>query len=55
MKEFRDDLAVMYLPTLDTGSGDLVGSPFEIFQIRKFRLQRASVADARWLHAALDR
>jgi poly-gamma-glutamate capsule biosynthesis protein CapA/YwtB (metallophosphatase superfamily) len=54
-EEFRDDLAVMYLPAFAATSGNLVELPLEIFQIRKFRLHRASVEDTRWLQAVLDR
>ena len=53
-EEFRGDLAMMYLPVFHAG-GDLRAFPLEVFQIRKFRLQRASPEDARWLQATLDR
>jgi poly-gamma-glutamate capsule biosynthesis protein CapA/YwtB (metallophosphatase superfamily) len=54
-EEFRDDLAVMYLPVFAGMSGSLVEFALEVFQIRKFRLHRASVEDTRWLQAVLDR
>jgi poly-gamma-glutamate capsule biosynthesis protein CapA/YwtB (metallophosphatase superfamily) len=55
LEEFRGDLAVMYLPRLAVPDGTLVEFPLEVFQIRRFRLQRASRADTAWLQARLDR
>ena len=52
---FRPDLAVMYLPRLASPDGTLVEFPLEVFQIRRFRLQRVSRADTAWLQARLDR
>ena len=52
---FRPDLAVMYLPRLASPGGTLVEFPLEVFQIRRFRLQRVSRADTAWLQARLDR
>jgi poly-gamma-glutamate capsule biosynthesis protein CapA/YwtB (metallophosphatase superfamily) len=54
-EEFRDDLAVMYLPAFAARRPELVAFPLEVFQIRRFRLQRASVDDTRWLQATLER
>ena len=54
-EEYRGDLAVMYLPRLASSGGALVEFPLEVFQIRRFRLQRASGADTAWLQARLDR
>jgi poly-gamma-glutamate capsule biosynthesis protein CapA/YwtB (metallophosphatase superfamily) len=54
-EEFRDDLAVMYLPALAAARGNLVEFSLEVFRIRKFRLQRASREDTRWLRATLER
>ena len=45
----------MYLPRLASSRGALVEFPLEVFQIRRFRLQRASRADTAWLQARLDR
>jgi poly-gamma-glutamate synthesis protein (capsule biosynthesis protein) len=53
--EFRDDLVVMYLPRLATSSGQLVNLSLIPFQIRKFRLNRASEEDAAWLRGTLSR
>jgi poly-gamma-glutamate capsule biosynthesis protein CapA/YwtB (metallophosphatase superfamily) len=54
-EEFRPDLAVMYLPRLVSPGGMLAELPLEVFQIRRFRLRRASRADTAWLQARLDR
>jgi poly-gamma-glutamate capsule biosynthesis protein CapA/YwtB (metallophosphatase superfamily) len=54
-EQFRDDLAVMYLPAFASTGRDLAAFPLEVFQIRKFRLRQASAADAQWLQAVLDR
>ena len=50
---FRDDLTLMYLPSL-APTGELVGLRMVPMQIRKMQLHRASEADARWLHHVLD-
>lgn len=54
-EEFRDDLAVLNLADMDAGSGDLVGLELVPFQIRRFRLNRASSADTEWLRRTIDR
>jgi len=54
-EEFRGDLAVMYLPLLSRSSGSLLQLRMIPFQIRKFRLSRASGRDAAWLRDTLDR
>jgi poly-gamma-glutamate synthesis protein (capsule biosynthesis protein) len=54
-EEFRDDLALMYLPRFGAPSGDLTDFELRVFQIRRFRLNRASATDAVWLQATLDR
>jgi poly-gamma-glutamate capsule biosynthesis protein CapA/YwtB (metallophosphatase superfamily) len=54
-EEFRGDLAVMYLPRLALPGGALVEFALEVFQIRRFRLERAARADTAWLQARLDR
>jgi poly-gamma-glutamate capsule biosynthesis protein CapA/YwtB (metallophosphatase superfamily) len=54
-EEFRPDLAIMYLPRLVSPGGALAEFPLEVFQIRRFRLRRASRADTAWLQARLDR
>ena len=46
---FRGDLALMYLIELDSGSGELIAARLVPMRIRRFRLERASAADAKWL------
>lgn len=52
---YRDDLALMYLPSVDVQSGKLIRLGIVPFQIRHFRLNRASEADVAWLKQILDR
>jgi poly-gamma-glutamate synthesis protein (capsule biosynthesis protein) len=55
-EEFRADLALLYLPVLDDkANGILVSLKIVPFQIRNFRLNRASMADAEWLAKTLTR
>ena len=52
---FRDDLRLMYLVEVDPQRGNLVAVRLVPLQSRRFRLHRASPADARWLCALLNR
>lgn len=52
---FRDDLAAMYLPAFDSGSGRLLRLDVRPYRIAKFRLNRASPDDTAWLCETLDR
>jgi poly-gamma-glutamate synthesis protein (capsule biosynthesis protein) len=52
---YRDDLALMYFVSMDPETGKLVRLQMIPMQIRNFRLNRASEADARWLGAVLNR
>lgn len=52
---FRDDLTVMYLPTLEAGSGRLLELRLEVFRLRRFRLERAPHEDVCWMRDTLDR
>jgi len=54
-EKFRGDLALMYLPIHSPSNGDLLELKLTPFQIRKFRLNRASGQDAAWLRDTLDR
>jgi poly-gamma-glutamate capsule biosynthesis protein CapA/YwtB (metallophosphatase superfamily) len=54
-EEFRGDLAIMYFPELDGTTGRLISLEMVPMQIRQFRLQHPSRADATWLHGALAR
>ncbi len=52
---YRPDLRVAYLVTLDARTGDLVRMRMVGMRARKMSLERAPVADARWLQAVLAR
>ncbi|MDH3526268.1 MAG: CapA family protein [Gammaproteobacteria bacterium] len=54
-EEFRIDLALLYLVTLDRGSGELRRLEMIPMQRRKFRLNRTVAEDSDWLRAVLDR
>jgi poly-gamma-glutamate synthesis protein (capsule biosynthesis protein) len=46
---FRGDLALMYLVELDSDSGELIAARLVPMQMRRFRLERVSASDAKWL------
>jgi poly-gamma-glutamate synthesis protein (capsule biosynthesis protein) len=52
---FRGDLALMYLAKVDSREGRLVEARLVPMQSRRFRLNRASEADAKWLQGLLNR
>lgn len=52
---FRGDLRLMYLVTLEPGAGRLAAARLVPLHVRRFRLHRASDADARWLGDLLNR
>ncbi len=52
---FRDDLRLMYLLRVDPQQGRLGEVRLVPLQVRRFRLQRAAAADARWLCDLLNR
>jgi poly-gamma-glutamate synthesis protein (capsule biosynthesis protein) len=54
-EEYRDDLGLMYFPTLDAASGRLVRLAMTPTQIRHFRVNRAPEGAMRWLLGILDR
>jgi poly-gamma-glutamate synthesis protein (capsule biosynthesis protein) len=54
-ERFRDDLALMYLATLDLPSGRLAQLAIVPYRIRNFRLNRAPRADMLWLRDVLSR
>ena len=54
-EQYRDDLVLMYVPTLSAATGELIALDLTPLQIRRFRLDNVSEADARWLRATLDR
>jgi poly-gamma-glutamate synthesis protein (capsule biosynthesis protein) len=47
-EEFRGDLALMYFVELDSRSGRLMSARLVPMQMRRFRLEHTSAADARW-------
>jgi poly-gamma-glutamate synthesis protein (capsule biosynthesis protein) len=51
---FRGDLALMYLVQVDPGEGRLVEARLVPLRARRFRLSRASGADAGWLCGLLN-
>ena len=54
-EEFRGDLALMYFPSVDGTSGDLVRLDLTPLQIRHFQLAHAAPADVTWLKEGLNR
>lgn len=54
-EEFRGDLATMYLPTHSATTGRLISLRLIPFQLRRFRLNRASRQDTAWLRDVIDR
>lgn len=52
---YRDDLSLMYLPSIDVGTGRLVSLRLVPTRIRNFRVNRASSNDTRWLESVLNR
>jgi poly-gamma-glutamate capsule biosynthesis protein CapA/YwtB (metallophosphatase superfamily) len=53
-EEYRGDLAIMYLPEIDSATGELVTLTLVPLQIRRFQLNRASSVDVDWLARRLD-
>jgi len=54
-ESFRPDLCLMYFPSLDSSSGELVGCALVPLKIRGFRLNRVSREDTLWLQRLLTR
>jgi poly-gamma-glutamate capsule biosynthesis protein CapA/YwtB (metallophosphatase superfamily) len=54
-EEYRGDLGLLYLVTVDPRTGSIERLVMVPTSIRHFRINRAREADARWLQAALDR
>jgi poly-gamma-glutamate capsule biosynthesis protein CapA/YwtB (metallophosphatase superfamily) len=54
-EQFRPDLSLLYLPSLERGTGNLARLELVPMQVRRFRLARASADDARWLANRLTR
>lgn len=54
-EQYRDDLPLMFFPSLDEATGRLLAVHVTPMQIRRFRLHRAPPADARWMRDTMDR
>jgi poly-gamma-glutamate synthesis protein (capsule biosynthesis protein) len=54
-EEFRADLSLMYFATIDPATGKLNELQMIPTQIKRFRVNRASMNDARWLKDILNR
>ncbi len=54
-EHYRGDLSLMYFATMEPSTGNLVSLRMTPMQIKHFREQRASRADARWLRETLTR
>lgn len=54
-EQYRDDLPLIYFPTLDARTGALLSLRLAPMRIARMRLQRASPAEAAWLRDTLDR
>lgn len=54
-EEYRDDLSVMYLPSVNEASGVLEALTLVLFQKHRFRLRRASFEDASWFHTVMNK
>jgi poly-gamma-glutamate synthesis protein (capsule biosynthesis protein) len=54
-EEYRGDLSLMYFVTLNSTSGELVRLELVPTQIRNFRVNHATQADARWMTDMLNR
>ncbi len=52
---YRGELTLMYFLSIDAASGRLLRFKMTPMRIRRFRLQRASLTEARWLGSTLDR
>ncbi len=52
---WRGDLGLVYFPTVDAASGTLLALALVPMRMRRFRLERAPIEDARWLAETLSR
>ncbi|MEU2063336.1 CapA family protein [Streptomyces sp. NPDC013455] len=53
-ERYRDDLRLLYLASLERGTGRLTGLRMVPLRARRMRLERASEADTAWLRTILD-
>ena len=54
-EQYRPDLALLYFPSLDPGTGTLEALRLVPMRVRRMRLERAAPADAEWLRQTLER
>ncbi len=54
-EDFRDDLGLMYLLSMEPTTGELIELCLIPTQIKRFRINRASQTDSVWLRDRLDR
>lgn len=54
-ESFRSELALMYFPMLDAGSGDLVSLTMVPTRVHRFRIEKASAEESAWLAGTMDR
>jgi poly-gamma-glutamate synthesis protein (capsule biosynthesis protein) len=54
-EEFRADLGLLYLASLEASTGKLVGLRMVPTQMKRFRLNRAAKKDVTWLRDVLDK
>ena len=52
-EDFRGDLVLMYFPVVESSTGHLIALRMTPLRIRKMRLNRATPAEAQWLHGRL--
>jgi poly-gamma-glutamate synthesis protein (capsule biosynthesis protein) len=53
--EYRDDLVLLFFPSVSASNGELVALEMVALQVRRMRLVRATAADARWLSDTVNR
>ena len=54
-ESFRPELSLMYFPTIEPGSGELLALTMTPMQVQRMRLDSAASDAAAWLEATLDR
>ncbi|AQU70545.1 CapA family protein [Streptomyces niveus] len=54
-EQYRDDLRLLYLPSLEPGTGELTDLHITPLRARRMRLCHASSDDYQWLRSLLDR
>ncbi|HMA24742.1 MAG TPA: CapA family protein, partial [Gemmatimonadaceae bacterium] len=54
-KDYRDDLTLMYFPSLDARTGNLMSLEMVPLRIRNFQLHRPSDAECAWLRDTMAR